>query len=147
MLVQSRLAHRNLKNFRVKIIYIGTGIDSIEVPYKIPADVRKHDKAIGKSYEFAWLNGGYLTIFNWIKSTHNISVRLNPSLNVLQFGLNLQSKENFHKLPLGWFLSDTSRKILAQQSTYDNSSRQYKASIDSFKNIMNTAKKHIIIPN
>lgn len=143
MLVQSRLKHRNLKNFSVKIIYIGTGIDSIEVPYKIPADTKKHKKAIGKAYEVAWLYGGANTIFGWIKGAHNISVRLNPSLNVLQFGLETQSNNNPHKLPLGWYLSDTSRKILDRQSIYDSACALYKISMAAFKNIRDTADKKL----
>jgi hypothetical protein len=141
MLVQQCIKKRGLSNLSVKIIYIGTGRDSIEVPDKMPGNKKKYKTAINKAYEIAWLNGGVNTIFGWINGAHNISVRLNPSLSVLQFGLKTQTDDNPHKLPLGWYLSDTSRKILAMQATYANACNQFKTSIDTFKSIRDRANK------
>jgi hypothetical protein len=91
-----------------------------------------HAGAIGKTYEIAWLNGVTNTIFGWIKSTHNMNTRLDPTLSVLQFGLKTRNDENLHTLPLGWFLSDTSKRKIMDQSTY-NPNKEFKNAINSFK--------------
>jgi hypothetical protein len=79
--------------------------------------VLQHPSAIGNSYEVAWLNGGLNTIFGWINGSHNMIIRLNPDLDVLKFGLKIKMDSVSHQLPLGWYLSDTSRNIILDQAT------------------------------
>ncbi|MEP7374999.1 MAG: hypothetical protein ABI675_16500 [Chitinophagaceae bacterium] len=138
LLLQSTIDSMGLKDkVIIKIIYIGTGTDAIEIRNKIPAAKMIHEKAIGKAYEIAWLNGAVNTIFGWIKGSHNLSTRLNRNLSVLQFGLKTRNKEeNLHTLPLGWFLSDTSKRKIMDQSTYrNNSNNAFNNALDSFKTL------------
>jgi hypothetical protein len=135
MLVQSRLFEHNISHIKVQIIYVGTGIDSIEVPERPSSLPRKYNEAADKSYEIAWLGGATSALFGWIKGAHNISVRLNPQMNVLQFGLQIKTTENKHTLPLGWFLSDTSRLILQRQARYSSSDAILRASYNAFRKI------------
>ena len=98
--------------------------------------VLNEKNVINRGYEFAWANGGIQTIFGWIKSAQNVTVRLDPSLSVLQFGLNTEadSGKHPHRIPLGWYLSDTSRHLLELQLTdslkraksVDNSLKSFK---------------------
>lgn len=135
LLLQSTIDSMQLRGkVKIKIIYIGTGVSAIEIGNKIPSLKMKHADAIGKSYEIAWLSGGANTIFGWIKSSHNMTTRLNPTLSVLQFGLRTRNDENLHTLPLGWFLSDTSKRKIMDQSTF-NPNAEFKKSIESFKKL------------
>jgi len=134
MLLQSSINDRKLsKKIKIRIIYIGTGINPIDVLNKIPSGPKKHKKPIGKSYEIAWLQGGINTIFGWINSSYNMTHRLNPDLKVLQIGLEVKGEEDLHSLPLGWFLSDTSRKTLVRQSTYKTANAHFIEGIELFK--------------
>lgn len=105
------------KKLHIRIISIGTGPSSITRENCIPGKVLLHTSAIGNSYEVAWLNGGLNTIFGWINGSHNMIIRLNPELDVLKFGLKIEMDSNSHRLPLGWYLSDTSRNIILDQAT------------------------------
>ncbi len=134
MMLQQRLLDKKIFNLKVKIIYIGTGIDSIEIADVNPYQY-KRGNAINKSYEIAWLNGATQTLFGWIRSAHNISVRLNPEMKLLQFGLSTKSKQNDHRLPLGWFLSDTSRRIMSAQADTGTCNEILKKSYDNFKTL------------
>ncbi len=135
LLLQSTIDSMRLRDkVKIKIIYIGTGVSSIEIGNKIPSSKMKHAKAIGKTYEIAWLNGGANTIFGWIKSSHNMTTRLNPTLSVLQFGLKTRNDENLHTLPLGWFLSDTSKRKIMNQSTA-SLNEEFKNSLGSFRKL------------
>ena len=135
LLVMDGLRSKKLDSFvHIQIIYVGTGADSIEVENSIPATVRKHSDPLNRSYELAWLNGGANTIFGWIKSSHNLSVRLNPKLTVLQFGLTIQEKKDSHKLPLGWYLSPQSKDLLKKQSTQGSVGKNFQYNLDAFQN-------------
>jgi hypothetical protein len=105
------------KKLHVRIISIGTGPGSITRENCIPGKALLHTSSIGNTYEVAWLNGGLNTIFGWINGSHNMIVRLNPDLDVLKFGLSIEMDSNTHRLPLGWYLSDTSRNIILEQAT------------------------------
>ena len=121
---------------QIRIIYIGTGKNSIDIKNKIPADIKKHEEAFGRSYELAWLSGSLKTVFGWINSSYNISTRLNRDLSVLQFGLEIkQDEEDKHSLPLGWFLSDSSRNRLYKQSSINSASEHYKKNMDAFRKL------------
>ncbi len=121
---------------QIRIIYIGTGKNSIDIKDKIPADIKNHEKAFGRSYELAWLSGSVKTVFGWINSSYNISTRLNRNLGVLQFGLEIkQDEKDKHSLPLGWFLSDSSRNRLYMQSDTNSASEHYKKSFRDFLNL------------
>jgi hypothetical protein len=123
------------RNVKIKIIYIGTGSDLLELS-DTDQVVLNEKNVINRGYEFAWANGGIQTIFGWIKSAQNVTVRLDPSLSVLQFGLNTEadSGKHPHRIPLGWYLSDTSRHLLELQLTdslkraksVDNSLKSFK---------------------
>jgi len=63
-----------------------------------------------------------------------MNTRLNPTLSVLQFGLKTRNNENLHTLPLGWFLSDTSKRKIMDQSTY-NPNPAFKKAINLFKKL------------
>jgi hypothetical protein len=104
------------KKLHVQIIYIGTGASNITRTNGIPGKVVLHTSSIGNTYEVAWLNGGLNTIFGWINGSHNMIVRLNPDLDVLKFGLKIKMDSTTHQLPLGWYLSDTSRNIILDQA-------------------------------
>jgi hypothetical protein len=137
MLLRSSIDSLHKEGYKTKIeiriIYIGTGKNSIDIKNKIPADIKEHGKAFGRSYELAWLSGSLKTVFGWINSSYNISTRLNRDLSVLQFGLEIkQDEEDKHSLPLGWFLSDSSRNRLFKQSNYETASEHYRKNIDSF---------------
>lgn len=112
-----------IRTVKVKVIYIGTGKDSLELTDTNRIQIKEKD-VIKRGYEFAWANGGIETIFGWIKSAQNFNIRLDPSLSVLQFGLNAKDKvdEVTHRIPLGWYLSDTSRHLLELQ-LYDSGRR------------------------
>ena len=137
MLLRSSIDSLHKEGYKTKIeiriIYIGTGKNSIDIKNKIPADIKKHGEAFGRSYELAWLSGSLKTVFGWINSSYNISTRLNRDLGVLQFGLEIkQDEEDKHSLPLGWYLSDSSRKRLFNQSNYETASKHYRDNIDLF---------------
>ena len=123
ILLRSQLKKMGLNQIRVQIIYIGTDTMLLE---KTDQDHVYIDtsKVIRNGYEFAWAKGGYETIFGWIKSAHNFTYRQDPNLSVLQFGLSTKlpgdKKYRYnHKVPLGWYMSDTSRRILELQ-LYDS---------------------------
>jgi len=102
---------------RVRILYIGSGTSDIAIPDGIPAKITLHHKPIGNAYEVAWLNGGLNTIFGWINGSHNMVARLRPDLAVTKFGLQIRPDSENHQLPLGWYLSDSSRNRMAEQAT------------------------------
>lgn len=117
------------RKVNIKIIYIGTGSDLLELSDTDTIELNEKD-VIHRGYEFAWASGGIQTIFGWIKSAQNFNVRIDPSLSVLQFGLNTEadSGKHPHRIPLGWYLSDTSRHLLELQ-LYDSVKRA--KSVDS----------------
>ena len=123
------------KKLRVRIIYIGTGARDIAIENGIPGKAVLHNSAIGNAYEVAWLNGSLNTIFGWINGSHNMITRLNPDLGVLKFGLQIKIDPESHQLPLGWYLSDTSRNIILRQTT-TKANDQFRKSLrifDSYK--------------
>ena len=119
------------KKFHVRILYIGTGTGDIAIGNCIPGKAIKHNNPIANSYEVAWLNGGLNTIFGWINGSHNMVTRLNPDLEVLKFGLQVKLDSQSHRLPLGWYLSDTSRNIMANQAT-TKEKNQFRKSMETF---------------
>lgn len=135
LLLRSSIDSLKLRNIKVKVIYIGTGTSAIEIGNKIPSDKMKHKEATGKFYELAWLSGSANTIFGWIKSSHNMTTRLKPDLSILQFGLAIRNDKNVHTLPLGWFLSDSSRANIVKQAAYPTANAGYRANMDKFKGL------------
>lgn len=133
LLLYNRLEANKFPDTKVRILYIGTGANDIQIADLIPGNVKSHKKAIGRYYELAWFKGALKALFGWISDSHNIVSRIKPDLKVLKFGLDIRSDSQTHKLPLGWYLSDTSRKILAKQANAQFANELYKKSTASFK--------------
>lgn len=127
------IAKRYKGQIKVKVIYIGSGLTPIEIPDQIPADKRKLSKTINKRYEIAWLPGAVNTIFSWMKSAHNENIRIDSNYRLLQFGLAIKDDSTKHQLPLGWYLSDTSRLLIKSQLNDATLNPQLRANLDRFK--------------
>lgn len=120
----------------VRVIYIGTGVSSYEIDEGSPARKKTYKKAFNKDYEVAWLYGGVNTLFGWMKSSHNQSIRINPDYKLLQFRLTIKDEDSTkHQLPLGWFLSDASRTLIRNQLNDKMMNPLVKSSYNTFKGI------------
>jgi len=117
-LVHDRLRLMGLHKIKVQIIYIGYGTQPL-VPGRDAESAEKpvasYQQPLGRDYELAPLIGGYNTIFRWIYSAHGLTTHLDPRLNVIDFGLRSERDSSRHRLPLGWYLSPYSRKLIQEE--------------------------------
>lgn len=124
VMIKRELAKKGLADkFRIVIIYIGYGTGSM-MPDNTPVDQVKYKPAIGSAYELSSVMGGANTIFQWIYSAHGLTVQLDPDMNLLEFGLRTTFDSTKHKLPLGLYMSRTSKDIM-QKEILDSGTRTY----------------------
>ncbi len=124
-----------IKKFKLVLVYIGYGTEPL-APKEIPADSLKFDDALAGSYELAPFIGGYNSIFRWIYSEHGLSIELDSALNVIDFGLRNQFDSTTHQLPLGWYLSDTSKSMIRNEIKYRKSNPTLAYSFDQFRSLV-----------
>ncbi|WP_132053147.1 hypothetical protein [Pseudocnuella soli] len=118
MLKEQLQKTKNSNNFKVVILYIGYG----QEPLFVDNSTDETRKAISKSedplsgnYELAPLIGGSNTVFRWIFSAHGMAVKLDSTLNVIDFSLRSKRDSIKHVLPLGWYLSPYSKRIIRSE--------------------------------
>lgn len=135
-LLSERIKAQGLEEkIKVKVIYIGTGSSDFEIMNSIPAAKRNYSTPITKGYEVAWLSGGVNTIFGWMRSSYNYTVRIDSNYRLLQFRLNIKDDSSKHQLPLGWFLSDTSRALIRSQLTNSLRYTTINTNLNEFKKL------------
>jgi hypothetical protein len=126
-LSQLNLSHK----YKIVIIYIGFGAGSMVMENKISDSVKYH-KPINSTYEFSSLIGGANTIFRWIYASHGLSIQLDPDMNLLEFGLRSKFDSTKHRLPLGLYLSQTSKDTIRNEIKENGMQRNLKRSINIF---------------
>ena len=132
IMIKRKLEHEGLsKEFKVVIIYIGFGVGSMAPDNEISDSVKYHDP-IGSTYEFSSFAGGANTIFRWIYAAHGLTIQLDPDMNVLEFGLRSKFKSTKHKLPLGLYLSPTSKDTIRNEIRDQGMQINLKHSIATF---------------
>ncbi|MFM9909957.1 MAG: hypothetical protein ACKVOW_11435 [Chitinophagaceae bacterium] len=85
------------------------------VPYiialKYGSGTKKAVDALGAGYETAPIKGGINTLFRWIDGANAITTTLDKDLNSIEFRL---PKYKGDIIPLGWYLSNPSRKLIEE---------------------------------
>ena len=115
IMMKNTLTHQGLTDkFNIAIIYIGFGVGSMVPENKISDSVKYH-APVGSNYEFSSLIGGANTIFRWIYASHGLAIQLDPDMNVLEFGLRSKFDSTKHRLPLGLYLSPTSKDTIRNE--------------------------------
>jgi hypothetical protein len=79
----------------------------ISLSYGSDTSIQK--SPMGAAYEAAPLQGGINTLFRWIDGAKAMIVKLDPSLNSIDFKL---TKFEGDRIPLGWYLSEPARKLI-----------------------------------
>ena len=133
IMMKNTLANKGLSGkFNIAIIYIGFGPGSMAPESKIPANVKYHDP-IGSLYEFSSVIGGANTIFRWIYAAHGLAIQLDPDMNLLEFGLRSKFDSTKHRLPLGLYLSPTSKDTIRYEVRDKGMQKNIKHSIELFR--------------
>jgi len=135
-LLHDRLRLARLDKMNVQIIYIGYGTQPLVPGQDAEGEekpVASYQQPLGRDYELAPLIGGYNTIFRWIYSAHGLTTHLDPRLNVIDFGLRSERDSSKHRLPLGWYLSPYSRKLIQEELNAAHLQKAF-ARIDSLNN-------------
>ena len=133
VMIKKTLARKNLSGkFKIVIIYIGFGAGSMAPENKISDSVKYHDP-IGSTYEFGSLVGGANTIFRWIYAAHGLAIQLDPDMNLLEFGLRSKFDSTKHRLPLGLYLSPTSKDTIRYEVRDKGMQKNIKHSIELFR--------------
>lgn len=133
IMMKKTLARKNLSDkFKIVIIYIGFGAGSMVPENKISDSVKYHNP-IGSTYEFGSLIGGANTIFRWIYSAHGLTIQLDPDMNLLEFGLRSKFDSTKHRLPLGLYLSPTSKDTIRYEVREKGMQKNIKHSIELFR--------------
>ncbi|MEP7164797.1 MAG: hypothetical protein ABI741_08885 [Ferruginibacter sp.] len=137
IMIKNTLAHKKLSGkFKIAIIYIGFGAGSMAPENRILDSVKYHDP-IGSEYEFSSIIGGANTIFRWIYAAHGLTIQLDPDMNLLEFGLRSKFDSTKHKLPLGLYLSPTSKDTIRNEIRDIGMQKNLKRSIEVFNRYFN----------
>jgi len=84
------------------------------IAMKYGSDSSSHKDPMGGGYEAAPLQGGINTLFRWIDGANAMSVKLDPDLKSIDFKL---IKYKGDRIPLGWYISDTSRRLIEKYAS------------------------------
>lgn len=115
IMIKKQLEKSGDTSFQVRIIYIGYGIEPLVPGNEIinaTEPVASYEAPLGGTYELAPAVGGANAIFRWIFSAHGLTVQQDSTLDVVDFGLRTRRDSVEHILPLGWYLSPLSKRLI-----------------------------------
>lgn len=113
-LLRARLVQRKLTQIHIALLYIGTGVSDINKQ----AVVRDQVKPSGTmGFGLSFLNGMLNSLFRWIRSVYLAPTKQGIEWPVEKYGLDVRpDNKNKYLLPLGWYLSDSSRAEIERQA-------------------------------
>lgn len=102
-----------IKKIGEKLDFGGKKVVPIIISLKYGSGIPKFGKALGWNYEAAPVVGGLKTLFRWIDAANAVTANLDNSLISIDFRLPRYKGDI---IPLGWYLSDTSRALIKKYS-------------------------------
>lgn len=113
-MLQSRLDKRGAKNIHIALVYIGTGVNDINQQ----ATVRDYIAPAGTTgFGLSFLDGMLNSLFRWIRGVYLTRSNAGFEWPVTKYGLDVRpDNKNKYLLPLGWYLSDSSRAEIERQA-------------------------------
>ncbi len=98
-----------IKKISQKAELSGRKIRPVIISLRYGQGIKKLGDALGWNYETAPIQGGINTLFRWFDAANAISVNLDDGLSSIDFRLPKYKGDN---IPLGWYLSDSSRALI-----------------------------------
>jgi hypothetical protein len=113
-LLRDRLNQRGLSRVQIELVYIGTGVNDINQQAMVRDVIpRAGTRGFGLSFVDGMLN----SLFRWIRSVYLAPNRLAMDGKVVKYGLDVRpNNKQKYLLPLGWYLSDSSRAEIERQA-------------------------------
>lgn len=102
----------------------GRKVKPVIISLRYGSGTKELGKALGWNYEAAPVKGGINTLFRWFDAAHAISINLDEGLNSINFRLPKNKGDN---IPLGWYLSDSSRALIKKYAQPQNIGESIKA--------------------
>lgn len=103
-----------MKSVMSKMDLRGRKFVPVIVALKYGSDTSIHKSSMGAGYEAAPLQGGINTLFRWIDGANAMSVKLDSNLKSIDFKL---IKYKGDRIPLGWYISDSSRRLIEKYAS------------------------------
>ena len=89
----------------------GKKVVPVIISFQYGSGNQKAVDPLGWNYEAAPVKGGINTLFRWIRGANNITITLDSEMKSIDFRLPKYIGDN---IPLGWYLSESSRKLIEQ---------------------------------